>query len=95
MSPEMAAGLGTWGPIVIMVAIFYFLLYRPQKNAQKRRMSMLDSLEKENRVMTIGGIYGTIVDLDDKTVKLKIAEHTVIEVARSSINSNLTKEKQA
>lgn len=95
MSPEMAAGLGTWGPIIIMVAIFYFLLYRPQKNAQKRRMSMLESLKKENRVMTIGGIYGTIVDIDEKTVKLKIAEHTVIEVARSSINANITQDKQA
>lgn len=95
MSPEMAAGLGTWGPIILMVAIFYFLLYRPQKNAQKRRMSMLESLKKENRVMTIGGIYGTIVDLDEKTVKLKIAEHTVIEVARSSINANITQDKQA
>ena len=93
MNPEMAAGLATWGPIVVMIAIFYFLLYRPQKNAQKRRMSMLDSLEKNNKVMTIGGIYGTIVDLDDTNVKLKIAENTVIEVARSSINSNLTKEK--
>ncbi|SDG28386.1 preprotein translocase subunit YajC [Selenomonas sp. WCT3] len=95
MNPEMAAGLATWGPIVVMIAIFYFLLYRPQKNAQKRRMSMLDSLEKNNKVMTIGGIYGTIVDLDDTKVKLKIAENTVIEVARSSINSNLTQEKSA
>lgn len=95
MSPEMAAALGTWGPIIIMVAIFYFLLYRPQKNAQKRRMSMLDSLKTGNRVMTIGGIYGTIVAIDDTKVELKIAEHTVIEVARSSINANLMQDKQA
>ena len=95
MSPEMAAALGTWGPIIIMVAIFYFLLYRPQKNAQKRRMSMLDSLKAGNRVMTIGGIYGTIVAIADTKVELKIAEHTVIEVARSSINANLTQDKQA
>ncbi|MCH3958453.1 MAG: preprotein translocase subunit YajC [Selenomonas sp.] len=95
MSPETMAALGTWGPIIIMVLIFYFLLYRPQKSAQKRRRSMLDTLQKENRVMTIGGIYGTIVDIDEKTVKLKIAEHTVIEVARSSINANISQDKQA
>ena len=95
MSPETIAALGTWGPIIIMVLIFYFLLYRPQKSAQKRRRSMLDTLKKENRVMTIGGIYGTIVDIDEKTVKLKIAEHTIIEVARSSINANISQEKQA
>ena len=95
MNPETIAALGTWGPIIIMVLIFYFLLYRPQKSAQKRRRSMLDTLKKENRVMTIGGIYGTIVDIDEKTVKLKIAEHTIIEVARSSINANISQEKQA
>ena len=94
MSPEMAAALGTWGPIIIMVAIFYFLLYRPQKNAQKRRMSMLDSLKTGNRVMTIGGIYGTIAGIDDKVIKLKIAENTVIEVSRASINANITQDKQ-
>ena len=82
MSPEMAAALGTWGPIIIMVAIFYFLLYRPQKNAQKRRMSMLDSLKAGNRVMTIGGIDGAIVAIDDTTVELKIDERTAIELAR-------------
>ena len=95
MSPETMAALGTWGPIIIMVLIFYFLLYRPQKSAQKRRRSMLDTLKKENRVMTSGGIYGTIVDIDEKTVKLKIAEHTIIEVARSSINANISQDKQA
>lgn len=45
--------------------------------------------------MTIGGIYGTIEELDDKIVKLKVAQNTVIEVARSSINSNVSQNKQA
>ena len=45
MNPEMMGTLGTWGPIVLLVAIFYFLLYRPQKNEQKRRKSMLDNLK--------------------------------------------------
>ena len=57
MSPET---LGTLGPIVVMVAIFYFLLYRPQKKQQSRRRAMLDSLKKGDQVITIGGIYGTI-----------------------------------
>ncbi len=95
MTPETMTALGTWGPIFVMIAIFYFLLYRPQKAAQKRRMSMLDTLEKGNKVMTIGGIYGTIVGIDDKVIKLKIAENTVIEVSRASINANITQDKQA
>ena len=92
MSPEM---LGTVGPIVVMIAIFYFLLYRPQKNQQKKRMSMLDSLKKRDKVVTIGGIYGTIEALSDKSLKLKIADRVVIEVARASINAVLTEETEA
>ena len=81
--------------MIALIAIFYFLLYRPQKAAQKRRLSMLDTLEKGNKVMTIGGIYGTIVGLEEKVIKLKIAENTVIEVSRASINANITQDKQA
>ena len=68
MSPETMGTVGTWGPILIMVLIFYFLLYRPQKNEQKRRRNMLDNLKKGNRVMTIGGIYGQVTEIKDKIV---------------------------
>ena len=53
---------------------------------------MLDNLKKGNRVMTIGGIYGQVTEIKDKTVKIKIAEHVEIEVARSSINANVSQE---
>lgn len=86
---------GNLGPNHYYGTDFLFFVVSSQKTAQKRRRGMLDSLEKENKVMTIGGIYGTIVDIDEKTVKLKIAEHTVIEVARSSINANISQDKQA
>ena len=92
MSPEM---LGTWGPIVVMIAIFYFLLYRPQKKQQNRRRAMLDSLKKGDQVITIGGIYGTIEEIGDKSLKLKIADGVVIEVVRSSVNANVTQQAAA
>lgn len=92
MSPE---ALGTWGPIVVMIAIFYFLLYRPQKKQQSRRRAMLDNLKKGDQVITIGGIYGTIEELGDKSLKLKIANGVVIEVVRSSVNANVTQQEAA
>ena len=92
MSPE---ALGTWGPIVVMIAIFYFLLYRPQKMQQNRRRAMLDNLKKGDQVITIGGIYGTIVELGDTSLKLKIADGVVIEVVRSSVNANVTQQEAA
>lgn len=92
MSPE---ALRTWGPIVVMIAIFYFLLYRPQKKQQNRRRAMLDNLKKGDQVITIGGIYGTIVELGDTSLKLKIADGVVIEVVRSSVNANVTQQEAA
>ena len=78
-----------------MVAIFYFLLYRPQKKQQSRRRAMLDSLKKGDQVITIGGIYGTIEEIGDKSLKLKIADGVVIEVVRSSVNANVTQQETA
>ena len=92
MSPE---ALGTWGPIVVMIAIFYFLLYRPQKKQQNLRRAMLDNLKKGDQVITIGGIYGTIEEIGDKSLKLKIADGVVIEVVRSSVNANVTQQEAA
>ncbi len=89
----MATTLATWGPIAVMLVIFYFLLYRPQKRAQKEREEMLDSLKKGIRVVTIGGVYGTISELNEKIVKLKIADKVEIEVARGSIGSVVVDDK--
>ena len=87
MNMDMAAAMATWGPIAVMLLIFYFLLYRPQKRAQQEREEMLNSLKKGTKVITIGGIYGIISQLNEKVVKLQIAEKVEIEVARGSIGS--------
>ena len=86
MDNEMAATIANFAPIALMLLIFYFLLYRPQKKAQKEREAMLGSLKVGSRVITIGGIYGTIVSLTDDIVILKVAEKVEIEIARGSVN---------
>ena len=72
-------------PILLMVVIFYFLLYRPQRKQQKEREALLDSLKKGQKVITAGGIYGTINSLTDEFVMLQVSEKTEIKIARSSI----------
>ncbi len=94
MDNEMAAALANFMPIAIMLLIFYFLLYRPQKKARKEREEMLAALKVGSRVVTIGGIYGTIVSLTDEIVKLKIADKVEIEVARGSISGNASDKKE-
>lgn len=86
MGNEAAAAFANFAPIIVMVLIFYFLLYRPQKKAQDERNKMLDSLKVGNRVITLGGIYGTIVSIKDEIVTVKIADKVDVEVSRNAIN---------
>ncbi|MBQ6298149.1 MAG: preprotein translocase subunit YajC [Selenomonadaceae bacterium] len=83
---EMTAMIANLAPIILMVLIFYFLLYRPQKKAQEARNKMLESLKVGSRIITIGGIYGTIVSLTDEIVTIKIADKVEVEVSRNAIN---------
>ncbi|MBR0060036.1 MAG: preprotein translocase subunit YajC [Selenomonadaceae bacterium] len=93
MANETAATLANFMPIALMLLIFYFLLYRPQKKAQREREEMLSSLKVGSRVITIGGIYGTIVSLTDEVVNLRIAPNVEIEIARGSVNGVADKDK--
>ena len=86
MDAESASAFAAWGPIVVMLIIFYFMLYRPQKKAQRQREEMLNSLKVGNDVITIGGIYGTIAAIDETTLRLRIADNVEIKVARGSVN---------
>ncbi|MBD3309242.1 preprotein translocase subunit YajC [candidate division KSB3 bacterium] len=72
-------------PLIIIFVIFYFLLIRPQKKKQQAHRQMLDNLKRGDRVVTTGGIYGTIEGITDTTLQLKIANQVKIKVSRSSI----------
>ncbi len=85
LSPEMMQMISTAWPFVFMGLIFYFLLYRPQKKEQQKRSELLNSLKKGDHIITIGGIYGTITALTEKTVTIKIAEKVDIEISRSAV----------
>ena len=94
MSPETFAAVSTWGPIILMVVIFYLLLYRPQKKEQTRRKDMLAALKRGDKVVTIGGIYGEITRVKDNSLLMKIADNVEIEVAKASVNNNLSAEAE-
>ena len=83
--------LQTSWPILLMVVIFYFLLWRPQ---QKERANLLGSLKKGQKIVTIGGIYGEIVELDDEKVKVQVSEKVELTFARSAIANVLSKKNK-
>lgn len=82
--------LGLW-PIVLIFVIFYFLLIRPQQKKQKEHQKMLEAIEKGDRVVTSGGIYGTVVGVKDNIVVLKIADNVKVEFAKSAVSHILPK----
>lgn len=92
MDAEMMAQLSSWGPIIILVVFFYFLLYRPQKQAQKKRDAMLAALKVGDEIITLGGMHGKITALDDKNVTLRVADGVNIVFERSAVSAVNTPE---
>ena len=74
-------------PLVAIIAIFYFLILRPQSKKQKETQKMLSALKKGDRVVTIGGIHGVITNIRETTVIVKVDENTKLEFTRGAIAS--------
>ncbi|MFB5268016.1 preprotein translocase subunit YajC [Paenibacillus enshidis] len=79
--------LGMVLPFILMFAIFYFLLIRPQQKKQKQRNSMLGALKKGDKVVTIGGLHGTIAEITDDIVVLRVNDVTKLTFDRSAIST--------
>jgi preprotein translocase subunit YajC len=77
-------------PFVLMFAIFYFLLIRPQQKRAKTRNMMLASIKKGDKVTTIGGVHGKVMELTDDTAVLLVNDSTRLTFNRSAIDSILT-----
>ena len=89
------AGGGGFGFIFVIIAtfaIFYFILIRPQQKKQKDLKKMVEAIKKGDRVMTNGGIFGTVAGLKDNIVILKITDEVKIEVLKTAVASVVTKE---
>jgi len=70
---------------ILLLALFYFLLIRPQNKARKRHQEFLANLKKGDRVVTAGGIWGTVVEIGDDTVTLKVDANTRITFTKEAI----------
>jgi len=72
-------------PLALIFIVFYFLLIRPQKQKEKQHQKMLEALNKNDEVVTSGGIHGTIVGVKEKTVTLRIDDNVKMEIEKNSI----------
>ena len=78
-------------PLIIIFGIFYFILIRPQQQKQKKHKAMLESLEKGDKVITIGGFYGIIKEIKKDTITLEIAKDVFVNTTRNAIGQKREK----
>jgi preprotein translocase subunit YajC len=98
--PAMQAGGGGMGwlsvaPLIFIFGIFYFLLILPQQRRQKKWQTMLDALKTGDKVVTSGGLRGTIMALKDDSVHLRVPPNNiVVEVTKASVTQVTTTEEE-
>lgn len=73
-------------PMILVFVIFWFILIMPQRKQQKQRQAMLDALKKGDKVITIGGIHGEILEIDGDDLRLRIGDKVEIKVLRSAVS---------
>jgi len=107
MAPPNQGGQGGGGgplgglvgllPILLIFVIFYFLVIRPQGKKQRELQKEIEGLKQGDRVLTAGGLYGTVVSDKDSgnTFVIKIAENVKVEIAKSAISGVVKKAKEA
>ena len=72
-------------PLVLILGVFWFLIIRPQQKKQKQHLNMVDSLRKGDKVVTNGGIFGTIIKVGDDRITLEIASKVQIQIERQQV----------
>jgi len=81
------AGIVSLMPLILIIVIFYFLLIRPQQKRMKAHQSMIAELKKGDKVVTAGGIIGTVQDVSEDTVRVDIADKVRVTVKRDTITA--------
>ena len=86
-APEGPGPLVQFFPLILIFVVFYFLLIRPQQQKAKAHRNMLSELKRNDEVVTVGGLYGRILELGDKVVTLELAQNIRVRIERSKIET--------
>lgn len=86
-------GFGAFIPLVLMFAIFYFLLIRPQQKKAKQHKQMLAAVRKGDRIVSAGGLHGVITGIADDVVTVEIAPKVRVKISRGSISGILRRDE--
>ena len=90
-----SGGMGMMVPMLLILAIFYFMMIRPQQRKEKERQKMIEELRAGAKIIFAGGLIGVIQEASEKTFKVEIAPGVAVEVARSSVTAVIPPETPA
>ena len=80
-------------PLIFLFVIFYFMLIRPQQQKQKAHEDLIKKLDKNDEVITVGGVHATVISVGERTAVLRIADNVKIEIEKASI-TQVTKKRE-
>jgi preprotein translocase subunit YajC len=86
---QQSSVIGSFLPLIILFAIFYFLIIRPQQKAQKSHKEMLGALVKGDKIITTGGLIAVIVKPEDDFIKIKLNDDTIVKLDRSYVSKKV------
>jgi len=92
---QQASTIGQFIPLIILFAIFYFLIIRPQQQHQKAHKKMLNELEKGDDIVTTGGLMAVIVKTEEHFIKIKLNDDTIVKLDRNYIATKVEKSENA
>jgi preprotein translocase subunit YajC len=82
-------GIAAFLPLLALVAVFWFLIMRPQQKRMRDQREMMGGLKQGDRIVAAGGIVGTVRRVDDDTISLQVADNVVIKVDKASVSKRL------
>ena len=91
---QAPTGIISFLPLIFILGIFYLIVFLPARRRQKKLQEMIDNLKTGDKVVTSGGIYGTIVGFKDDRIQLKVAENVKIEFSRNAVTALQGSEKE-
>ena len=84
---QAPGGIISFLPLLLILGIFYLIVFLPARRRQKKVQMMIDNLKAGDKVITSGGIYGTIVGFKDDRIQLRVAENVKIELSRNAVTA--------
>jgi len=85
----MEAGVAQFLPLVILFAIFYFLIIRPQQKQQKAHREMLEALSKGDKIVTTGGLMAEIIKTEEDFIKIKLNDSVIVKLDRAFVSKKV------